>query len=470
MKININFVLLIISIYFIEIYTIECNTSYFGENCNITCDCKQWSNTNKCSKTIGNCLDCKFGHFGKKCGDRCYPKCKTNICCKIKSEQFEDKNDNSFEIITSLYKDLPFINIKINGTDSKILLDFNNGYPLFIKNQTIDVFDETINYTYFKIMGWINPYYTELIFFDKDNKERKLNLKNVVEGKINNDNISNEYSNFAGVMGIGFFNSISEYLFPGELNENIISYEINDDDQVSVFFGDLSDDAKDYLYDLASYDVLDDDNNNQSQVIFGCNLDGIKIRDFSDALKVEDTIIKFNFNNKHSTFVLDNSYKSFFTKYYFDEDYEQSQKIVDGINYFCYDEIHKMDNFGFVMKNYYYSYLAENFFSEEECNNKKYKFLIGFSNRQEDIGITLGRNFLKNTKIIIDIEEKKIYMHAREMEFFTGKILIEFAGEPGIKLTALDKTLIAFCVIVVMNVVSFLLYFFCKKRKENNRI
>ena len=90
------------------------------------------------------------------------------------------------------------------------------------------------------------------------------------------------------------------------------------------------------------------------------------------------------------------------------------------------------------------------------------KFIIGFND--EKVGIVFGKDILKDTMFTIDNEEKKIYFYARNVEYFSGETFLSFI--PSINLEPITISIIITSIIFSLNIISFLIYFFIKRKKE----
>ena len=223
-----------------------CPKGKYGENCEKDCNCANWSSSNICSKIEGRCLDCKFGHFGSNCDSICYPTCKTNLCCAIKSNDFQESN-NKLTIKNSM------LILEIKEKTLNISVDYNVGYPLSIFNKTLDNFTldfptkETYNYEYTKYNITGEKYENNTVkFINQNDFNKELPLSIILDANYEPKDI-----NINGVIGLGIYNSINQKL--RELNnsiENIASFR-KDEEDISILFGDLFEEEKKYVNKLS---------------------------------------------------------------------------------------------------------------------------------------------------------------------------------------------------------------------------
>ena len=452
----------------------DCPEGKYGSNCSEVCECNSWSSSKNCSKLQGRCLDCKFGHYGFNCNQICDPRCKTNLCCALHSKYFEDTN-----ILIS--GNISMISIKINNKPENISLniiaDYNVGYPLAIfKNtlkDTIPPFDKEskVNKScYYTNYGNISGGLYENVSILINDHQIEMNLPVILV----NDEIK-EDKDINGVIGLGFLNSINENLLKtGKISENIASYELNEKgDTISIIFGSLFKDGKRYVHKLSYCNAI---SNQRSELSMKCKVDAIGTKKFSDALEIKDTYINFSLNEE-SSFVLKNNekYINYIELYYLKDSFSKKNN-KDGSIYYCFekDKINKLNNFGFVMNKYYYYYQADVFFSTDEQVNKdkcedsnKYaKFMIEFTDKDEKIGIVFGKSFYSHTQFTIDNEERKIYLYTRNAEYFLGEIKTEFDSTPGSSYSPMTTSIIIVGVAFFLNALSFLVYFLCKRKKQ----
>ena len=450
-----------------------CESGWFGRDCTQNCSCSLWSSNFVCSKLEGRCLGCKFGHFGKKCKDICRPECKTNLCCAVKDKSFE-KSNKKIEFNAAIIK------IKIGNTTLDISADYNVGYPLTIfsnsnntKNNWTDILGNLKNgtgkskyiyqYSDYKVEN--SDYYNNCDIEVGNEKTLKLNIPIIV------DNRDTQNIKVDGVIGLGFLNTINTQLFEdSEISLNIASYEIKKD-KVSIIFGDLFGNEKDYVHKLSYCNAREVPNiSSNNNTFLKCLVKGMKRKTDSDALKL-DTFIQFSLNQDSSFILKDiDNYTNYIIKYFFKKkNYEKRNYTIDNkfINYYCFknNKINKLSDFGFILNDYYYSYKADKFFvKNNNCDNGYSQFIIQFSNDTE--GLIFGKNFFKDTQITIDNEEGIIYFYTKNVEYFSGHFKSKFNSEPDIIKNPFALSLIGVGIILLLNVLSFLLYFYFKRKKE----
>ena len=444
-----------------------CPEGKYGPNCTKDCNCNNWSTSNHCSKIEGRCLDCKFGHFGSNCDSRCYPTCKTNLCCSIKSENFKESN-KKLKIKNNL------INIQIENITLRIFVDYNIGYPLAIFNKTINYTfvngsEEIFEYKYslYDIKG--KKYDNYLIkFLDQEDFDIALPLSFILDEKNYDQNIN-------GIIGLGFYNSINEKLFENKniITENIASFKKNEDDnkEINVLFGDLFDEEKKYVHKLSFCKSEDENNNTELFNNNKCKINAFGPKSYSNVLKLNDTFIQFSLDI-NSQFILpkNDAYINYIIKYYFkNENY--IKKEINKTNYLCYktNNINRLSEFGFVINHFFYFFSANNFFyeSKEICGEDYSIFLIQFNDN--NTGIIFGKNFYNETQFTLDNEEKKIYFYSKYVEYFSGEIKPVINEDLNNILNPLSWSFIVVGISLFLNIISFLVYFYFKRKKENKK-
>lgn len=453
-----------------------CPEGKYGQNCTKDCNCEKWSSSNYCSKIEGRCLDCKFGHYGTNCNSLCYPTCKTNLCCAIKSNNFT-KSNLKLNIKSSLVK------IQLNNMDLNILVDYNNGHPLSIFKNTTDIHLENPtdeeNHTYSftpypkigeqcEVIGKKYENY-KIKFINQDDLNLDLSLPIILD-----ENVQPKDRTINGIIGLGFYNSINDKLFQNNkaIVENIASYKKNGD-EISVLFGDLFGEEKNYVHKLSFCKA-----ENQSETDFNllCKIEGFGSKSYSDVLQINDTYIQFSLDI-NSKFVLpnDEAYTDYIKKYYFKEEQDNFRMITDvntNTTYFCYktENINRLNEFGFVINHFFYFFSADNYFIENKkaCEEGFSFFIIQFSD--DNPGLIFGQNFYNETQFTLDNEENKIYFYSKYVEYFSGKIKGVIIEDLSDKIEPLSASFIIIGISVFFNIVSFLVYFYFKRKKEIQKL
>ena len=439
-----------------------CIEGKYGTNCNKTCKCdEKYSIGSHCSKIEGRCLDCVFGHYGQEC-QACYPTCKTHLCCIIKSDEFEGKN-KELKIKNSI------INIQIGDIKLNILADFNVGEYLAIFNNTFSghlpldngIENDIIhNYTNYKDV--IGKLYKNVLVKFLEQNDLNIDLSVILVDGYEDEKIN-------GVIGLGFYNEINRKLHENENKIiNIASYQKNGD-EISIMFGDLFKEAKNYVHKL-SYCESEKNNNNNFDIT--CKIQGFGSKSYSDVLQINDTYIQFSLDTS-SQFILPNktAYTDYIKKYYFlDENYKFMTK--NGFSYFCYktDNINRLNEFGFVFNHFYYFFSADNYFSENEqfCEKDYSVFLILFNDVNP--GLIFGKNFYNETQFILDNEEKNIYFYSKYVEYFSGDIKSVIIEDPSNKLNPLSGSFIVIGTSFFLNIVAFIVYYYFKRKQEMKKL
>ena len=453
----------------------KCTHGTFGLKCNETCHCRENSNSIECGKFEGQCIDCKFGYYGKHCENYCYYKCKSELCCLFKDTNHTVQGKLK---LSTYYK---YFDVTYNGKTLKIEIDYNYGYPLTIFNQANNLQANeqddgkfNANFTnYFITNGTMKKNQNilingheikniDLIFVHQDNVERK-------SGK--NDSL------IKGVIGLGFFNSISNSFFPGESGDetielNILSYafdEKDDDDEITLYFGDIDEVQKDYVDRLTDCTIVLDNNTDIQGKKMTCILDGIKSSKYTAYYKLDNAYITFSLGEKSSLILGNNTnYLEYLQKAYFKEEIKPISRIENNITIYGYlypkSKINKLSDFGFVINKYFYSYSPDMFF-EPSTDNDYYKFLIEYRNDTERTDFIIGKEFLKKIKFTINNEEAKIYFYAQNAELSEVPTNKVESGELDTKMEPKELAAICLAVIVFLNLFAFGIYFLLKKRK-----
>ena len=449
---------------------IICPEGKYGLECEKDCNCDKWSSSNHCSKIEGRCLDCKFGHYGPNCESRCYPTCKTNLCCAIKSENFKEST-NKLTIKNSL------LVVEINNVKLNILADYNVGYPLSIFKRTTDInlsngsdTPYSYNYTNYEVKGKKYENYN-VKFIDQTDLNIELPLPIILDEDISIDN------NINGVIGLGFYNSINDKLFQKKdtIVENIASYKKNGD-EISIIFGDLFEEEKNYVHKLSFCKAEDRDHNYENGLNLECKIGGFGSKSYSEVLQINDTYIQFSLD-ENSKLILPNkeAYTDYIKKYYFkdEERYKTKYDSETKTLIFCYktEDINQLNEFGFVINHFFYFFTADDLFTEtSSCDkNQGYStFIIQFSDVNP--GLIFGKNFYSETQFTIDNEERKIYFYSKYVEYFSGEIKSVINEDLANVLNPLSWSFIVIGISLFLNIASFMLYFYFKRKKELEKI
>ena len=467
----------------------KCANASYGLGCDKNCSCKSNSNDETCGKFRGQCSSCKFGYFGNNCTNSCDFKCQTELCCIFK----EYKNDNFTRLkVTTSYKT---IEIKIGGKPYTFEIDYNYGFPLTIFNNktTLDYCGDNIEkidygdyssteefherFTNYDILSYFKND-VEIIIGDLSIKtdiaiahKCKCLSKEEMKGKIN------------GVIGLGFFNSISNAIFTdSNLDEyklnilNILSFNyIAEGDQIEMLFGDLFEEQRDYVERLTSCKVILDGKSDIQEKKMTCQLDGIKASKYSEAFKLNNSFITFSLGEKSSLILGNNSnYLEYLKRAFFNNDTEnyelKDDPINKGIQYILYpnDKINKLSDIGFVFNNFSYSYPPNKFFENNVNSNdaeEKSQFLIKINKNSDRTEFIIGKEFFSDIKFTINNEEAQIYFYAQNAQYcdkFTDVISDSLFN---IKLDARAISAICLAILVFIYLAAFTIYFFVKRKK-----
>jgi len=457
----------------------KCIKGKYGLKCDGECECGNNSNSLECGKFSKECLNCKFGYFGTQCEKRCNYKCKTGLCCLSKEEQLETKLK-----IESNYK---YLTIYLDDKKYEVEIDYNYGFPLTLFNATEkktnctnikrEIFnnmtkkEELISHydftNYFTIGSLFKNYSIKF-----ENGE-KVSTDIVIASEVNCRESPNN-KDISGVIGLGFFNSISIGLFNESSKEqNILSYSLQKDDKskIELLFGSLSEDQGDYIDKLTSCKVVFGANTDIQGKKMTCELNGIRSSKHSTGLKLNNATITFSIAEK-SSFVLGGN-KSYMN--YIKTEYLNEECVEDTINETTYckypaDKINKLSNFGFVFNNYFYSYEPSILFSEETDANNKRRFLIGFSEKVDKTEFILGKKFLENITFTINNEEAIIYFYAKNAEFSDKLEDYEKSSSFSLNMGARQEAAICLAIVIFIDIVAFLLYYCLKNRKKKSNI
>ena len=462
----------------------KCKNSTFGLGCEHPCTCESNSDDTDCGKFGGQCLSCKFGYYGKACQDRCYYKCQTELCCIFKKYS-DDIIKTKLEITTN-YK---YIEIDINGTLGKFEIDYNYGYPLTIFNETTE-FDPNCNANTIRNLSFNEPrkrdsyeqYFTNYFVNSSIFNGQVIKIQNkIIEGVditvANNVKCyKNEDKNqISGIIGLGFFNSISNSYFSNknlEIHElNILSYFL-EGNNVQLYFGNMFKEQIDYVERLTSCDVILDSESDIQGKKMTCKLDGIKNAKYTEAFKLEDAFITFSLGEKSSLILGNNpNYENYLEKIYFKEDeYQIKYEDRNGtrIKYYLYDSetINKLPNFGFVFNKFYYTYSPDKFFKDESGGRKR--FLIEINKNSSTTEFIIGKEFLEDIKFTINNEEAKIYFYAKNAEY-SDKFTSEVNDNTFmLNLDAKESAAVSLSIIIFINLLAFSIFYCVKRRKMMN--
>ena len=456
----------------------KCLAGKYGLKCDENCNCEINSNSLECGKFSGECLNCAFGYFGKNCQRQCNYKCKTGLCCIFK----EDKIEPAFSF-RSNYK---YLNIDINNKTYKIEIDYNYGYPLTlfntssktctnIKNDSnfgnikgIKKSISIINFTNYQIHGNL---YKESSYKIKNNQRELPNIDVIIADEIDCQKVSKGTKDVSGVIGLGFFNSVSNSLFSNNSkNQNILSYSINKKktDEIEFQFGSMGEEQTNYIDKLTSCQVIFKNGTDIQGKTMTCVLNGIKSSKHSSGLRLNNASITFSLG-QNSSFILNNddNYRKYLENEYFIEKPVKKQDNDTKNFYYLYpeDKINKLSNLGFVFNSFYYSYEPNLFFKKELEDGKK-RFLIEFSNEHPQF--ILGKEFLEDIKFTINNEEARIYFYAQNAEYSDKLKDKTDSGSFKIQLEARQIAAILLAVIIFFNLVIFAIYYFLKKKKMNS--
>ena len=463
----------------------KCSNATYGLGCNIKCECGSNSNDETCGKFRGQCSSCKFGYFGKQCKTYCNYKCQTELCCLFKNHT----NDNMTLLkVTTSYKT---IQIKINEELYTFEIDYNYGFPLTIFKKNIELIG-CDNYN-------IEPIEYESITSTEEFPEKFTNyyissyLKSDQKIIINGESITTDITiaksvtclskegikeKVNGVIGLGFFNSISNAIFTNsslaDYYLNILSFNyIAEGDQIEILFGDLFEEQRDYVERLTSCKVILDGKSDIQEKKMTCQLDGIKASKYSEAFKLNNSFITFSLGEKSSLILGNNSnYLEYLKRAFFNnEEFDlKDDPNNEGIQYILFpnDKINKLSDIGFVFNYYSYSYPPNTFFestSNGNDNNGKSQFLIKINKNSDRTEFIIGKEFLSDIKFTINNEEAQIYFYAQNAQYcdkFTDVITDSLFN---IKLGARETSAICLAIILFIYLAAFTIYFFVKRRK-----
>ena len=473
----------------------KCVNLTYGLGCNKNCTCDTNSNEGDCGKFGGQCLNCRFGYFGKKCDKRCYYGCQTELCCHFK--EYKDDIKSKLEIKTN-YK---YIDIGVFGFWRRFEIDYNYGFPLtffnkqtkFTSNCELSNFDpiepnmDPPRYSYDeKFTNYLidsSLYNNQTILItNKDNFVIPLTVDLTIARNVTCLSSEIKEKKISGVIGLGFFNSISNSFFSPndtvisenenntDIELNILSYYIKDD-EVEFNFGRLLEDQIKYVERLTSCEVILDTDSDIQGKKMTCILDGIKNAKYSKGFKLENASVTFSLG-ENSSLILGNynhNYSSYLEKVYFNEGEYTIENNNNGLKSYLYkkDRIDKLQNFGFVFNKFFYSYTPDKFFEDIPNDNTYKRFMIKIDESSNKTEFVLGRHFLNDTQFTINNEEAKIYFYAKNAEY-CGELTEEVENEKfSIQLDAREMSLIGLGAIVLINFIAFTIIYFVKERRKN---
>ena len=478
----------------------KCNEGKFGLKCDEKCTCEINSKSDECGKFSGHCLNCRFGYFGKNCNDKCNYKCRTGLCCIFKAKEINDEdedNDKKKVILKTNYK---YLNIKKNDTWYKIEIDYNYGFPLILFNKksiltdcnianasTINNTENTdlrklsnntfssYNFTNYEINGYLVT--NEEIILGKEKVPLSLNITIAKQIVCKNPKEGEEKPN--GVIGLGFFNTISNTWFEKQEEErkkqnkpydpNILSYSMKDDNTIELSFGLMSEQQIFYIDKLTYCDVVFINGTDIRGKKMSCVLNGIKSSKQNEALQLNDSKITFSIGEENSLILkYDQIYKDYLMNEYFKGSAEEHFDKNTKTTFFTYpsDKINKLNNFGFVFNKYYYPYEPTVFF--EDYNKEEKKFLIQLQENIDESEFILGKPFLKDIQFTINNEEARIYFYAKRAEYSPNLKTGADTSSFSLSLSPREAAAVILSVIIALNLICFVAYYFFKKKKMNS--
>ena len=467
----------------------ECQDDAYGLGCDQKCECFSNSYDGTCGKFRGQCANCKFGYFGKNCSSRCSYKCQTELCCLFKEYTNEEKTKL---MIKTNYKT---IDIKINNQNYKFEIDYNYGFPLTIFNteskipekecegykiKRIPIEKEKLRdhfieeFTNYNISSYL--YSEQVITVNGTDIITDIAIADTVKCLSKDGNGINE--EISGVIGLGFFNSISNAFFVNKslenYNLNILSFNYNEEeDEVELLFGNLFDEQINYIERLTSCKVILDSDRDIQGKKMTCELDGIKSSKYSEAFKLKNAYITFSLG-ENSSLILgnDKNYTEYLRRAFFNED---ELNIINDpnnpdIQYILYpnNKINKLYDFGFVFNNFSYSYSPDTFFlntSSDPNDETNALFLIKINKNSNRTEFVIGKEFFRDIKFTINNEEAQIYFYAQNAEYCATFTDIITDSLFNLKLNARETAAVCLAIIIAINLIAFMIYYFVKRRK-----
>ncbi len=281
-----------------------------------------------------------------------------------------------------------------------------------------------------------------------------------------------------GLIGLGFFNSISNAIFT---DSNIDVYKLNilsfnyiaEGDQIEMLFGDLFEEQRDYVERLTSCKVILDGKSDIQEKKMTCQLDGIKASKYSEAFKLNNSFITFSLGEKSSLILGNNSnYLEYLKRAFFNNDTEnyelKDDPINKGIQYILYpnDKINKLSDIGLVFNYYSYSYPPNTFFVNTTNGAEgKSQFLIKINKNSDRTEFVIGKEFFRDIKFTINNEEAQIYFYAQNAEYCATFTDIITDSLFNLKLNARETAAVCLAIIIAINLIAFMIYYFVKRRK-----
>ena len=463
----------------------KCNEGKYGLKCDQNCTCETNSQNDECGKFSGQCLNCRFGYFGKDCSETCHYKCRTGLCCIY-------QKNKEFKTELLLKNNYKYLTLQKNNTSYNIEIDYNYGFPLvlFNKNSKTQNCDHNIIKTIdesdiSKEVNKNNPfseYYFTNYKIGGFSKKEKIKFNNTTELSINitlaseitcNNRIKHD-NQINGVIGLGFFNTISNALFKNLKEpkdaQNILSYSLEGND-IELLFGSMSELQTTYIEKLTYCDVKFIKGTDINGKKMSCILQGIKSSKQDKALQLSnDSRITFSIA-ENSSLVLkyDDSIINYLKNEYFkgeaDNELQHDSKTNTYFFTFPQDKINKLSNFGFVFNDYFYQYEPGTFF--DDYNGKK-RFLIEFSKDVTNSEFVLGKRFLEDIKFTINNEEARIYFYAQRAEYSNEFENYKESSRFGLSLSPRENSAIILSIIITFNLIAFVAYYFIKKKRMNS--
>jgi hypothetical protein len=204
-----------------------------------------------------------------------------------------------------------------------------------------------------------------------------------------------------------------------------------------------------------------------------CELDGIKSSKYSEAFKLKNAYITFSLGEKSSLILgNDKNYTEYLRRAFFNED---ELNIINDpnnpdIQYILYpnNKINKLYDFGFVFNNFSYSYSPYTFFSNtsNDTNDETNAlFSIKINKNSNRTEFVIGKEFFRDIKFTINNEEAQIYFYAQNAEYCATFTDIITDSLFNLKLNARETAAVCLAIIIAINLIAFMIYYFVKRRK-----